>query len=257
MQDKLLNKSIIAAKEAGNKASSLFGKIVNIKIKGAPTDICSKADLQSEDVIYKTLYDDSLNYLSEERRYIDNKSEYTWVIDPLDGSIPFIAGMEYWGISIGLLKGNKPVLGVINIPSKDWLFYAVKGKGAFLNKSKINVSKEKEYKNSIVGYDVGHKGFRKTDLHKNISSQIEKVRYMPSYACTVYGQVLVAKGVFDAYLHHRAYIWDFCAGSVVVEEAGGKITDHKGKAVDWRKRENISILATNKLLHRKILDEIS
>ncbi len=257
MQDKLLRKSITAATKAGNKASSLFGKIKNIRVKGVPTDICSEADLQSEEIIFKYLYDDSFNYLSEERKFIDNNSKYTWIIDPLDGSIPFIAGMEYWGISIGLLKNSKPVLGVINIPSKNWLFHATKGGGGFLNYKKINVSKKKDYQDSIVGFDVGHKGFRKKDLQRNISSQIEMVRYMPSYACTVYGQVLVAKGVYDAYLHHRAYVWDFCAGSIIIEESGGKVTDQKGKAVDWSKRDNISILATNKLLHSRILKEVS
>ncbi len=79
---------------------------------------------------------------------------------------------------------------------------------------------------------------------------------MPSFACTVFGQTLVASGVYDAYLHHRAYIWDFCAGSILIQEAGGKVTNHKGKPINWKKREDISILASNNILHSKILKTI-
>lgn len=80
---------------------------------------------------------------------------------------------------------------------------------------------------------------------------------MPSFACASFGQVLVAKGVYDAYLHHRAFPWDFCAGTIIIQEAGGKVTDHQGKSLDWTKKDNISILASNKLLHKQVLKVIT
>lgn len=252
-------KALKFAKKASIKASEkilpLFGKVKATKFKKSKTDIYSEADLLAETAISTILKTEfpRYNYLSEERGLTDNKSDYTWVVDPLDGSIPFVAGMDSWGISIGLLKGNRPVVGVINIPSQKWLVTSLVGKGTFLNGEKISVSKQNKYDQSIVGFDVGHRGKREKDLIKNVASQIDKVRYMPSLACTTFGQVLVAKGTYDAYFHHRAFVWDFCAGVLIIQEAGGKVTGHKGTSVDLTKRDNISILASNRLIHNKIL----
>jgi myo-inositol-1(or 4)-monophosphatase len=63
----------------------------------------------------------------------------------------------------------------------------------------------------------------------------------------------VAKGIYDAYLHHRAFPWDFCAGTIIVQEAGGKVTDHKGNPLDWTRKDNMFLLASNSLLHDQIL----
>lgn len=249
----------LTAKEAGEKIKPLFGKVSFVKEKEDPTDLCSEADLLAEKIIFSRLNKEfpQFNYLSEESEYLNRGSEYTWVVDPLDGSIPFIAGLDYWGVSIGLLKKDKPLNGVIYIPSKDWLFRAHRGGGAFLNGKKIKVSKQQELEKAIVGFDMGHKGYRKEDLVKNIASQINEVRYMPSFACATFGQILVAKGIYDAYLHHRAFPWDFCAGTIIVQEAGGKVTDHMGLELDWFKKDNLFLLASNGLIHKKILKMIN
>lgn len=259
MEEKALKLAKKAAQEAGRKIVPLFGKVSVIKEKQSPTDLCTEADLLAEKIIFSALASEfpNFNYLSEEHELIDKGSEYTWVVDPLDGSIPFISGLEYWGISIGLLKKKSPVVGVINIPLKKWLFSARKNQGAFLNNRQIAVSDNKEYDKAIIGFDLGHRGFRKKDLFKNIASQVENVRYMPSFACATFGQVLVAKGVYDAYLHHRAFPWDFCAGTIIVQEAGGKVTDHQGKSLDWSKKDNLFMLASNGLIHKQVLKAIS
>lgn len=249
------------AKEAGKKIIPLFGRVSNVKERQNPTDIYSDADLLAEKIIFSTLFSKfpHFNYLSEEteeHKMIDKESEYTWVVDPLDGSIPFVAGLEYWGISIGLIKESKPVVGVIYVPMKNWLFSAKKNQGAFLNGQRISVSKNKEYDKAIIGFDLGHRGFRREDLLRNIAPQVENVRYMPSFACTTFGQILVAKGSYDAYLHHRAFPWDFCAGAVIIQESGGKITDHRGNSLDWTKKDNMFVLASNGLIHEEVLKAI-
>lgn len=247
------------AKEAGEKIKPLFGKASVVRKKESPTDLYSGADLLAEGIIFSHLNDEfpQFNYLSEEKEYLDKGSKYTWIIDPLDGSIAFIAGLDYWAVSIGLLKDSEPLLGVIYIPAKNWLVDAYLGNGTFLNDEKINVSKQTKLDSAIVGFDVGHRGERAEDLAKNIAPQIDKVRYMPSFACTTFGQVLVARGIYDAYLHHRALPWDFCAGAIIVQEAGGKVTDHKGDDLDWSRKDNLFLLASNGLLHDKILKIIN
>jgi len=255
IEEEALRVAKLAAKRSGKKILPLFGKVLAVREKESPTDLCSEADLLAEKIVYATLSKEfpDFNYFSEEHELVDKDSEYTWVIDPLDGSIPFISGLEYWGISIGLLKGNNPITGVIYVPRKDWLVFAEEGKGAFLNGRPIIVSKNNHYDKAIIGFDLGHRGFRKKDLLKNIVSQVEKVRYMPSFACATFGQVLVATGVYDAYLHHRAFPWDFCAGAIIVQEAGGKVTDHRGNPLDWTKKDNLFLLASNGLLHEEII----
>lgn len=249
----------LTAKEAGEKIKPLFRKVSVVRKKESPTDLCSEADLLAEEIIFSHLNNEfsQFNYLSEEREYLDKGSKYTWIVDPLDGSIPFIACLDYWAISIGLLKDGRPLLGVIYIPTKNWLFNAYLGNGSFLNGEKINVSKQMKLDNAIVGFDVGHRGYRADDLVRNIAPQIDNVRYMPSFACTSFGQVLVAKGIYDAYFHHRAFPWDFCAGTVIVQEAGGKVTDHEGLDLDWTKKDNMFLLASNGLIHDKILKIIN
>lgn len=242
-------------KKTEKKTVPVFGRVLDVHVKKSATDIYSEVDLLADEIIYSTLslkFPD-FNYLSEERKFIDKSSIYTWVVDPLDGSIAFISGLEYWGISIGLLKDKKPVLGVINIPSKGWLFSAIKGEGAFLNNKRVVVSKQRKYDKAIIGFDVGHRGDRKKDLLKSVVPQIDEVLYMPSFACATFGQVLVAKGVYDAYIHHRAFIWDICAGAIIVKEAGGRVTDHQGRPLDWRKKGNLFMLASNGILHERIL----
>ena len=259
IEDKALRFAGLAAREAGEKIIPLFGRVSVVREKESPTDLCSEADLLAEKTIFAHLGKEfpHFNYLSEEKEYLDRGSKYTWVIDPLDGSIPFIAGMEYWGISIGLLKDGKPIVGVINIPSKNWLFEARKNHGSFINKKRIKVSRQKELDKAIVGFDVGHRGERREDLTKNIAPLIDNVRYMPFFACSTFGQVLVALGIYDVYIHHRAFPWDFCAGAVIVEEAGGKVTDHKGDKLDWSKKDNMFLLASNGLIHNRLVRSIN
>lgn len=178
------------------------------------------------------------------------------MVDPLDGTTPFVSGLEYWGVSIGLLKNQKPFLGAIYIPKKNWLFSAGEGKGSFLNGKPIAVSANKDLSKAVLGFDLGHKGARELDVTKSILPLINEVRYMPCFACATLGQALVATGVYDAYIHHRAFPWDLCAGTIIVQEARGKVTDHEGNPLDWTKKENMSVLASNGLLHKEILRAI-
>lgn len=255
IEQKALEVAKITSQRAGKKILPLFGNVLVIGVKGSPTNIFSKADLQAEKVIHKGLENvfPEFNYLSEESEFIDNGSKYTWVIDPVDGSIPFVAGLEFWGISIGLLKEQEPIIGVINFPHKNWLTWAYKGKGAFLNGRKLRVSRENDYDKALIGFDLGHRDFRREDLLKSVSPQVESVRYMPSLACATYSQLLVAKGVYDAYIHPRPSIWDICAGAVIIQEAGGKVTDNRGEPIDWLKKKNLFIVASNGILHDSII----
>ncbi len=242
--------------EAGEKILSLRGDELAIKNKGRVGDIVTEADIASEKIIINRLKAEfpKHNFLSEELGKIDNRSEYTWVIDPLDGTIPFSLGLENFGISVGLLRDKVPILGVINLPALKSLYWAEKKKGAYLNGEKIKVSISKELSKSIVGFDLAYAETRKQEINKLIFPIADKVRFATIMGCTVVRVCYVAGGVYEAYLH-SAHPWDFVAGAVIIEEAGGKVTNYQGKPIDWSKGW-IDFFASNGHLHKKILSLI-
>ncbi len=245
-----------AAIRAGEIILSKRGKNLSFKSKKRVGDFTTEADISSEREILRILKSSfpKHNFLSEEAGKEDNGSEYWWVIDPLDGTIPYSSGLPIFGISIGLLKAGNPILGVINLPALKSLFWAEKGKGAFLNGQKIKVSDKRKLIKSVVGLDLAYAGAREEELKKLASPIVDKVRYPPILGCASAGTVYVASGVYDAYLH-SAHPWDYVAGAVIIKEAGGKVTDYEGKPIDWSK-DWIDFFASNGRLHSKILSLI-
>src|SRR3989344_8884472 len=140
-----MSEMLEVAKKAANEAGEVVLKLrdnLKVKTKSNDSDVLTQADLASEKIILATLKSSfpKYNYLSEEVGKEDNKSEYTWVIDPIDGTLSYASGLPFFGISIGLLKNNKPFIGVINLPALKSLYWAENGKGAFLNGKRIKVS---------------------------------------------------------------------------------------------------------------------
>lgn len=245
-----------AVVRAGNIVLSLRGKRHTYFSKEKLGDFTTEADIASEREILKTLQSKfpKHNYLTEEAGRIENGSSYCWVIDPIDGTIPYSSGLPTFGVSIGLLKEGEPLLGVVNLPALKSIFWAEKGRGAYLNSSKIVVSEKKDLIKSVVGFELAHVGGRRDEIRQLLMPIVDKVRYPPMLACTVAGVSYVACGVFDAYIH-SAYPWDFAAGAAIIEEEGGMITDYQGKSIDWSK-DWIDFFASNGRVHEEILSLI-
>ncbi|KKQ98236.1 MAG: Myo-inositol-monophosphatase [Candidatus Woesebacteria bacterium GW2011_GWB1_39_12] len=244
-----------AGLEAGKIALELRDKL-KIKLKSNQSDIVTQADLASEKVIFSILKASfpMHNYISEEAGKKDNNSEYTWVIDPIDGTLPYAAGLPFFGISIGLLKNNKPFIGVINLPALKSLYWAENGKGAFLNGKRIKVSSVQDLSKAIVLFDYHYAGRRVADIKKILLKIVDKIRYPPTFASSVVSLAYVASGICHGDIH-TAFPWDFVAGAAIIEEAGGKVTDYKGGDIDWSK-DSIDLLASNGKIHDEILSLI-
>ena len=244
------------AVRAGRKVVFLRKRGLTFISKERLGDFATQADITSEEIILRELrkHFPDHNFLSEEAGKIDNHSEYTWVIDPLDGTTPYSSGMPTFAISIGLIREEQPILGVVNLPFLDSLFWAERGKGAFLNGKKINVNSKKELIKCVVGLDVPYIGRRREAIERQLLPLADKVRYPHMLGCASVGGVYVAKGILDAYLH-TAYPWDYAAASLMVTEAGGKVTDYSGKPIDWSK-DWIDFFASNGLIHDEILSLI-
>ena len=241
---------------AGRKIVSLRKKGLTFKSKKRLGDIATDADITSEKIILALLqkHFPNHNFISEEAGKTDSGSEYTWLIDPLDGTIPYSSGLPIFGVSIGLLRNFQPQLGVVIMPDSGRLFWAERGKGAYMNGDRIAVSLEKDLINCVVGFDVPYIGTRSDAINRRLLHLADKVRYPTMLGCASAGAVFVASGILDAYLH-SAHPWDYAAGALIVSEAGGRVTDYRGNNIDWSK-DWIDLFASNGKIHDEILSLI-
>lgn len=254
MEDKFLKVAKQAALEAGEIIQKYSGKFGEKSFKGEDkSNFATIADLEAEKTIIKVIlkYFPNHNILAEEGGSKNKNSEYTWVIDPLDGSFTFGRDIPYFTVSIGLLKANVPVVGVINHISFNNLYWAKIGKGAFLNGKKIKVSSKEDLSEVAATLDYGHKAKRQAKLDLYINTLITKIGYPYAFGSAAVTLVLVAQGTLDLYVN-QAYPWDFVAGTVIIREAGGKVTNFEGNEPDWTK-DRLEIVASNGLIHDQIL----
>jgi len=179
------------------------------------------------------------------------ESEYTWVCDPIDGTIPFSFGWPTFVFSLALTKNGESILGVVYDPMCDRLLHAEKGKGAFLNGSRISVSAEAEIGRTTFIETGGYSVLPDLQalLAKNTTCRIFTI-----FSC-VYASMLVAAGEIAGQIYKYDKPWDGAAVKIIVEEAGGKVTDLEGKEQRYDKKIN-GFIATNGLVHQKLVDLI-
>lgn len=224
---------------------------LEISTKSSESDLVTQVDKNSEKMILDKInahYPES-KIIAEETGISGVESEYTWVIDPLDGTNNFASGLPIFAVSIGLYKGGKPVLGVVYAPYLKEMYYATEGNGAFLNGKKLRVRDKDKLQDCMVGtgfpYDKAFARLNNLDYFNNL---LPKVRGIRRYGACAYDLCLVASGYLDAYWEMCLQEWDIAAGSLIVAEAGGKV-------IHFRKDRNYSIIAGNPKVADLIEDE--
>jgi myo-inositol-1(or 4)-monophosphatase len=238
------------AREAGALLMSYFGR-VSVEYKGE-VDVVTEADRLSEALIMDRMRArwPRHDIMAEEGSRVATGSDYQWYIDPLDGTTNFAHGFPVFCISLGLHHRGKPVAGVIFDPNRDELFAAETGSGAWLNQRRIRVSKTKDLAECLIATGFpSHKRHKNPNIHfyHQITLRTHGVRRAGSAALDL---VSVACGRFDAFWEFNLNPWDTAAGVLIVEEAGGKISDFSGGAFQIASRE---LLATNGLVHADLL----
>lgn len=231
-----LEHNLDIAMQAADQAAKLLrsfhreNKDLAIEFKGK-NDLVTKADLASEalikEIISGAFPDDE--FLAEESHtsweLSDNR---TWIIDPIDGTTNFAHGFPTYCISIALYENKEPVLGLILEASKSEMFTAVKGKGAFLNGRPIHVSSISEPKHALLATGFPYKDLGIVDdyleLFKVFMHETQGVRRPGSAA---YDLACVAAGRFDGFYEYGLSPWDVAAGILIIQEAGGIVTDWK------------------------------
>lgn len=195
--------------------------------------------------------------IAEEGSHV-KKSIYQWVCDPIDGTIPFSTAIPTCAFSLALVEDGMPILGVIYDPFMNRLFSAEKGKGAYMNDKKISVSQVTTLERGCVGLN-GYKDFKMGDKTLNALELVkeiirEKTKIMSLWSI-VYPGMLIATGDIPAVIGRGGNTWDYAALKILVEEAGGKVTDLQGNEQRYD-QPVLGCLLTNGHLHDHILSLI-
>jgi myo-inositol-1(or 4)-monophosphatase len=238
--EEFLELAIYAAKKAGK---FLINQHKFIKRKSNLKNSSIKQDKDSEMLIFKILKTKYPNhdFLAEESGKQNNKSKYKWIIDPIDGTNNYIDGRDTYSVSIGLEKNNQIVIGVVYLPKRDELFYAIKGKGAYLNGKLIKISNQNNISKSIIHYSTYPGYEHKTEqLNENILKSFPKIKYF-SYINKknidpIWGRgsmaaelCYLACGRIDGLIRLKQKPWDVAGGCVIAKEAGAKMNNLKNK----------------------------
>ena len=242
-----------AAREAGKTVIKHFGKISGSAVrKKARTDFVSFVDEQSEDTIINIIrlkFPDHA-ILAEESGVLDSDSPYRWIIDPLDGTTNFLKSIPVFAISIALEYNGSLIAGVIFDPIREEIFWAERGRGAFLNEKQIYVSDTPKLSESFLatGFPFKNKRFLKSYLNvfEKVFTESIGVRRLGSAAIDL---AYVASGRFDGFWEIGLKPWDIAAGALIIEEAGGKVTDFWGRPSYL---ENAYLIASNGKIHKEI-----
>jgi len=254
-----------ALKEAAKISNEQFGKVSGATKGEDNNQVLTETDLAVGQLLVekvKQTYPD-YNIIDEEAGVVDNHSEYTWIIDPIDGTSNFANGIPTYGIMMGLLDNGTPIAGGIALPFFNEIAVAEKGKGAYCNNEQIFVTKETNLLNCLVAYGIdGHQENleltkKETTVLGEIILNIRNLRTNNS----VFDAMLVAKGKYGAILNQTSKIWDNIAPQIIIEEAGGLYTDFWGKPLDYsdavnKTNQNFSFCAASPALHKKLQEII-
>jgi myo-inositol-1(or 4)-monophosphatase len=247
-----LNPMQALAREAGALLMSFFGKVA-IEYKG-DVDLVTQADRSSEKLIVERIRKQWPDHdlIGEEGSRRETGSDFRWYVDPLDGTTNFAHGFPVFCVSMGLEYQGERIAGVVYDPSRDEMFAAEKGGGSQLNGAPIHVSKTARLAESLVATGFpSHKRHKNPNIHfyHQITLRSHGVRRAGSAALDL---CYVACGRYDAFWEFNLNSWDTAAGVLVVQEAGGRVTNFSDAPFSIDSRE---VLATNTILHGEMLQE--
>jgi myo-inositol-1(or 4)-monophosphatase len=242
------------ALKAGEILRAGYGQIHQIEMKGL-TDPVTETDKRSEKYIVSYIRDyyPDHSIVAEESGFHQGTSNSCWYIDPLDGTVNFSHGIPLFSVSIGYAEDGDLKLSAVYDPMRDELFYAEKGKGAWLNDRRIKVTEQRELIRclSVTGFPYDQQSYemqRGLELYKKFSLNAQACRRLGSAALDM---CYVAAGRMDIYFEISVNSYDIAAGILLVHEAGGYITKFDGSTdllVD-----PMSVIATSKELHPTVL----
>lgn len=239
------------AEHAGSIMLKYFNTGLKSELKADKTPV-TEADITINKMVIESILKEYPTYgiLGEEESFMQ-ESEYIWVCDPIDGTIPFTHAIPLFTFSLALTHKGDPVVGIVYDPVMKRMYTAEKGKGAYLNGNKICVSETADFDRQLFGFQgristaFNQEEFRKSLFTKGI--------IFNSFGSATYTCVMVALGEFIGSLYTNIHPWDCAAVKLIVDEAGGKTSDLYGNEQRYDKSVK-GFIATNALVHKQIVE---
>jgi myo-inositol-1(or 4)-monophosphatase len=251
----LLNVMVKAARVAGRRLKRDFGEVehLQVSLKG-PGNFVTAADRKAEEILKEELAKARPGYgfLGEESgRTEGSDATHLWIVDPLDGTTNFLHGIPQFAISIALEREDAIVAGLVYNPANDEMFLAERGKGAFLNDTRLRVAGRRQLADSVVACGLPHLGRGDLELsRRELMAVQERVAGLRRFGSAALDLAWIAAGRFDGYWERGLSPWDIAAGILLVREAGGYVTDLDGAEGMLTKGD---IIAGNETIHRNLL----
>ncbi|MFH1875874.1 MAG: inositol monophosphatase [Candidatus Omnitrophota bacterium] len=245
----ILQVSIDAAQRAGKYLFDNFGNISTIESKG-DRNLATNIDKEAERIIVDKIKSafPTHGILAEEGSNSQLESEYVWVIDPLDGTHNFIRGINIFGVSIGVVRNNVFIAGVIYMPVTDELYVAERGGGAYKNDKKIKVSSARNLKECSISFDSSIR-YAPSVMLKALGELAGSVFNIRMFGSSVRALSYIAEGTLDFSVEYFDHPWDFSGGVCIIEEAGGMLTTLRGESLSYR---DIGYIASNGHMHEEV-----
>ena len=249
--------AVDTAREAGRLLREYAGRDLEVGHKSTEIDLVTEADLASERLIVDSLrrHFPGHTILSEEGlgdlQRLAGESDHLWLVDPLDGTVNYAHGLPVWGVSLALADAGRPVLAVSYDPVRDEMYWARRGEGAWCNGRRLHVSATGRLAQALVATGFA---YRRATLEENnlreFNTMMPRVQGVRRAGAAVLDLAHVAAGRLDAYWEMFLQPWDWAAGWLLVEEAGGTVTDLRGGP--WALSTG-AIAASNGTLHAELL----
>ena len=253
---KNFSKELVIAIDASNAAAKLirsyFKGNFNVDIKKDMTPV-TEVDIKAENTIKEIILNAFPDYgfYGEETCRENKNSEYTWLVDPIDGTKGFVRGYPFFSTQIALMHHDEIILGVSNAPIFDEVIYTEKGKGAWMNNKQIHISNTKDIVSSTIS--TGNlKTIAQSENWMNLGKIVSKADRIRGYG-DFYHYHLLASGKIDGVIESDVNILDVAALSLIIEESGGVFTDFQGESPNL---DTTSVIASNPILYSSIKKEL-
>lgn len=252
------------ARSAGALILSRMGEQVTAEEKSSAFDVVTQVDKDCEQLIREGILSHHLDHeiLGEEDTFLAQKSleevlsavkkdTYLWIVDPIDGTSNFVQGIAGFTVSIALAYNGELLLGVVYDPSSDEMFSAVKNEGAFLNGKPIHVSNKTGLHTSVIATGFPSQMDARLAVYNGLGKLIHECRTIRSLGSAARHLAYVGAGRLDGFWENGLKTWDVAAGVLIVQEAGGQVSDTSGNPYSLN---TLHIVSTNGLVHESLLD---
>lgn len=255
--EKLCQQCLPILNQTGDFIRRELGKVQNQAIETKSLNsLVSYVDKTAEEMLVEQLrvLTPGATFLTEEETIKNQSSDLRWIIDPLDGTTNFLHGVPLFAISVALEQNGELVLGLVQEVNRQENFYAWKDGGAYLNGQAIRVSQKKTLANSLLATGFPYYDFSRTTAYlKVLEGFMRGTRGLRRMGAAAIDLAFVACGRFDGFFEYGINTWDVAAGIVLIEEAGGKVTDFN---LGDLHRSGQEVLASNGHLHEVMLEQV-